>query len=71
MAYDPKVKMSLTRLAKETELHKKMVNNGLVPCCLSCEHFNERRHYCDKFQAYPPAETIVFGCEHWDMGIPF
>ena len=70
-------------LAKFHELlHKELVHQAKVPCCLTCVHFLGSDYgettnpaevdFCNKFNARPPASTIVFGCNHWDIDdIPF
>ncbi len=63
-------------------LHKELVNQAKVPCCLTCIHFHNADYtttdnpseidYCLKFNARPPSRTVVFGCEHWETDdIPF
>jgi hypothetical protein len=40
--------------------------------CLNCMNFVERLNKCEKFNATPPAETIVFSCgADWEDDIPF
>lgn len=54
-------------------LHKTLVNNASLPSCINCDHFEITNEYCKKFDAHPPAETIVFSCgvANWDALIPF
>ncbi len=41
--------------------------------CLSCSHFTENTMFCKRWNARPPAKTIVYGCDEYDdIGvIPF
>ena len=32
--------------------------------CLNCAHWNEVSEICNKFNSRPPAEIIVYSCEH-------
>jgi hypothetical protein len=56
---------------KDQEMHKKMVNNGLLPSCINCIEWIKKEEMCGKYNVRPPVEIIVYGCESWDMGIPF
>jgi len=49
---------------------KVLVERGLLITCLNCEHFIGKKT-CSKFNADPPAETILYGCPAWDQQIPF
>lgn len=41
--------------------------------CLFCVSFNEERKLCARYNEYPPAKIIVFGCDKFDdvADIPF
>ena len=41
--------------------------------CVNCTYFTEKTMYCNRWNANPPAKTIVYGCsEHDDVEvIPF
>ena len=41
--------------------------------CLNCNLWNFDMNGCNKFQATPPPEIIVYSCEHWEdaYDIPF
>lgn len=51
--------------------HEEMVKRGFVASCLNCECFLKRKEHCKQFNARPPANVIVFGCEYWYIEIPF
>jgi len=64
--------MSSTR-TKEREnallFQKRMLDNGTWQSCLNCDWFKEGR--CEYWEASPPAETLVHGCDQWLQEIPF
>jgi hypothetical protein len=84
-SFNPEIKPSLTRLAVEAKLHEKMIEHGLVPSCINCEHWGEnyapdgvtrprgkaKEEICRLYKARPPAETIVLGCTSWVWDLPF
>lgn len=40
--------------------------------CLNCKYWNFDMDGCNKFQAKPPTEIIVYSCEHYEeIDIPF
>ncbi len=41
--------------------------------CLSCDHWNEEKEICNKYNIRPPAPIIVFACPDYcdDNHIPF
>jgi len=43
-------------------------STGLWQCCLNCSHWAQK---CLKYNAMPPAETIVLSCIDWEDDIPF
>ena len=69
---DPLLNKSL-RTQAGIALHKTLVNNASIPSCINCDHFEITNEYCKKFNAHPPAETIVFSCgvQNWIDAIPF
>lgn len=50
-------------------VYKELIEQEKVPTCITCVHL--RGMICEKFSAYPPAETIVYGCEGWEVDMPF
>lgn len=54
-------------------LHHALINNQSMPSCLNCKHFESTNELCKKFDAHPPAKTIVFSCgiKDWEGDIPF
>ena len=51
--------------------HEKLVDNYIIHSCINCEHFTANGDLCAKVAQRPPARVIVYGCEEWDMKIPF
>lgn len=41
--------------------------------CLSCSHFTENTMFCKRWDARPPAKTIIYGCDEYDdlYDVPF
>ena len=48
---------------------KRIVNLFAWQTCLNCMYYRENT--CSLFKSIPPAEVIVFGCEKWELDIPF
>ena len=50
-----------------------LTDAGLFRYCTNCNHWSKppNNHGCSKFQAMPPPEVIVVGCEHHSDLIPF
>lgn len=48
---------------------KHCVQNGAWHSCLNCDWWIGEQ--CSFFEARPPAEVIVHGCEYWEQKIPF
>lgn len=42
--------------------HTSKDEDGIVPSCISCEHFRESTEECLPAGARPPARIIAFGC---------
>lgn len=45
-----------------------------VRCCPACEHFDGQSELCKlakPLPARPPATVIAFGCDAFDIGVPF
>jgi hypothetical protein len=81
-SYDPNIRPSLQRLGSEIKFHKKLVDNGVVPSCISCAHWGTnttqvdgnllpREEVCRLYSMRPPAEVIVLGCASWEWDFPF
>lgn len=52
--------------------HETMLENFIFKSCLNCDSFNTEIDQCEKFNAKPPAKTIVYSCgEAWVGKIPF
>lgn len=75
---DADVRPSMKRLSYEIKLHEKMVENGILPSCISCEHFGgalmhkkDTPGLCHLYNARPPDRTIVFGCPSFVWDLPF
>lgn len=85
-SFNPQARPSLHRLATEMKLHQKMVENGILPSCISCEHWGmnqttiqrgpdgtkpPKEEVCRLYSMRPPAEVIVMGCDQWEWDLPF
>lgn len=70
-AFNPAVRPSLSDLMQQQQMHKKMVENGLLTSCVSCEFWDKKADACGKHFARPPIEVIVYGCKDWVWDIPF
>lgn len=53
------------------KLQNKMIDKDIWQSCKNCLYFNRRDNFCKKFNANPPIETIIVGCENWESQIPF
>jgi hypothetical protein len=56
---------------QQQEMHKKMVDNGLLTSCINCEHWHPKTEQCGLFNQRPPVPVIVYGCPEWQFDIPF
>lgn len=62
-------------------LHKQLIDDGTFHSCLNCEYYgmydagptDEEKEYfwCTKYQAFPPDQVLVLGCEDWCYNLPF
>jgi len=50
-------------------LQKRVIEKDGWQCCLNCENWNDST--CKKFNATPPPEVLVVGCNGWQYRIPF
>lgn len=48
-----------------------MDNAGLFRTCCNCDHWQKDKQLCGMWNALPPAETIVIGCDNHTDLIPF
>lgn len=57
----------------QTVLTRIIANGVPYQNCLNCKHWNYGKELCDKFNSRPPADIIVFSCEHHEDNddIPF
>jgi len=39
--------------------------------CITCDYFDEGVETCELVLVRPPAKVIAYGCERWNLGIPF
>jgi len=73
-----------TGLSKESahlqDLHRRLISDGTYPSCLNCEHCavnqpgrprQPQGPLCTLYQATPPPDVIVYGCDNWIIDIPF
>ena len=51
-------------------MHNAILARGDIPCCIVCEHFNSAEEHCRFWDARPPADTIVMGCQQFSF-MPF
>lgn len=59
---------------QQRTLHIQLVDRGILPSCLNCEHWKSTSSGggCDLAQgATPPPATIVVACPEWQQEIPF
>ena len=59
---------------KMLEYHRGQVAllQAMPPSCSSCSHYTSRDRMCAKFNAAPPEDIMLDGCDEWDMdSIPF
>lgn len=62
--------LNKTKERENAELfQKRMLNDGTWQSCLNCDCFVEGR--CAYWQASPPPEVLVNGCDLWIQEIPF
>ena len=55
----------------QLEMQRNMIKAAKWTTCLNCEYWDHDLAQCGKFEARPPAEVVVIGCEHWLDVIPF
>lgn len=53
------------------KFQKDVVKMGTWQCCLSCDYWQHKDEFCEKFKARPPADVIVTGCPEFMDDIPF
>lgn len=62
------------------QMQTALVEVGFWKTCVNCEHFSnnsaERREApvskrCHRWNAEPPPEVIIYGCEEWLSVVPF
>lgn len=67
-------------------LHKELIDHGILPSCLNCEHSNTdgkmtvwsppkptdpERVGCNLYKQFPPLSVVVVGCENYRQAVPF
>lgn len=56
----------------QRELQLKLMQQGDLPSCISCEMFDNESETCKRFgNKRPPLEWLVVGCMEWEPAIPF
>lgn len=60
-----------TRKASLDVAHGEMIRTLLFRSCLNCAAWDHKNDKCADFDVKPPAPIIVYGCEAWEMDIPF
>ena len=66
--------MTSTELARTRvviELQKRAISYDAWRSCINCDFWRGDKNLCAKWEATPPAETIVLSCEEWMYKIPF
>lgn len=54
------------------KVHRFLIASEAFKSCLNCDHWDAKVEQCKKYNARPPAETIVFSCGNaWEAFIPF
>lgn len=70
----PEVKFRVNGLVELQNAFRKFADPyGLVQSCMNCNHFDEDKSYCRKYQANPPPRVIAYACPGYDDvdDIPF
>lgn len=50
------------------KLQNKMIEKDCWQCCKNCLYWNGQ---CKQFNAIPPMQVLIVGCENWEYDIPF
>lgn len=70
-----KGKLDIDRMGSLHKLAKAFHDLGFFRNCLNCDqwqkNYTTKEQRCGKFQAMPPPEVLVVGCEHHSDLIPF
>lgn len=57
--------------AQRIEFQKRVILHHNWATCLNCEYWDAAKEHCEKFDAKPPLEVVVVGCNDWIEDIPF
>lgn len=52
-------------------LQKELQDKQIIKNCVNCDDFDTKQNICKRYNATPPATTIVIGCPTWVPEIPF
>ena len=64
------------RATVQEVMHREQLAAFVLRSCLNCDSWapngaKASPELCTRFNAAPPADTIVFGCQFWAADIPF
>jgi hypothetical protein len=48
---------------------KRLIKISAWQCCQNCLFY--KKETCENFNAVPPDDVKIVGCEHWEYDIPF
>ena len=51
--------------------HGEMIRMFLFRSCINCSNWQHEKDKCGKYDEKPPATIIVYGCDDWDIDLPF
>lgn len=73
----------LDELATIRKMQKLLLDRSVLRSCLNCESWwagahdpsapgaSQKPPCCTRFDALPPPNVIFYGCDEWEMIIPF
>lgn len=62
----------MDRIEVSNVLIDRLLSSHAIQGCLNCECWDLKKDLCLKFNAKPPAQTIVYSCgKDWQFDVPF
>lgn len=54
---------------QQSNFQREAIHSLMWNTCINCGNFNKAEEKCNKFNAKPPAEIIVVGCDEYIIDI--
>lgn len=80
MAEQPLLPPADFRIQYARQMQQALMDVGFWKCCLNCENWSNHSpqykgfdpvNLCRKYNAMPPLDVLVLGCESWLCVLPF